>query len=382
MVTPTDGFARGLVAEFAPLRNYSALREDWLSLEQLADSTFFATWAWAGSWISLLPVDERPLVCRISSADRLVALAVFGTRRRWRLALPFRQLLLNASGSEARDSIHIEMNQLLAIRGCELAAWRALLKALLHSDRQQRCDELLLAGLAAGASVSEVAAECGLATHSTERSAPYVDLERVRTAGEYSTLLRTKGRYGIRRALRDYRRTLGEPTLVRAGTAVQAEEFLRGLAEFHQLRWTAKGQRGAFATPAFRKFHETLIREHFAHGCLDLFRVQCAATIIAFIYAFRYRDVAYFYQCGFNYRALPAHNQPGYVALPLVIKHYAASGALTFEFLAGDEDYKKRLATHSRALVWLEVQRPGVRTALLRCYRALRNKVLTAAQPR
>jgi len=100
--------------------------------------------------------------------------------------------------------------------------------------------------------------------------------------------------------------------------------------------------------------------------------VQCGTTVVGFIYAFRYRNVACFYQCGYNYRGLPEHNQPGYLALPLVIEHYAATGARTFEFLAGEDGYKRRLATHHRPLVWLEVQRPALRTALLRLYRRLR----------
>ena len=55
-------------------------------------------------------------------------------------------------------------------------------------------------------------------------------------------------------------------------------------------------------------------------------------------------------------------------------RHYAAAGLGTVEFLAGHEDYKRRLSTNHRPMVWLEVQRPGVRTALLRAYRALRRR--------
>ena len=376
----TNDAADSLVVELAPLRDYEALKEAWLSLERLADIPFFGTWAWTGTWISLLPRGSWPVVCKIMHAGEPVALAVLGRRRRWRLGLPFRQLLLNASGIEAYDSIHIEMNQLLAPAHEQLPAMRALFHAvagsrprMTGSSPRMECDELLLPGLAQGAQVTELALESGLWTHSTQASAPYVDLDHLRSTGRpYPTLLGTKGRYAVRRALGDYRRILGEPTLTRAGTAAQAEEFLSGLAELHLARWTQKGQPGAFAAPAFRAFHEALIRNHFAQGCLDLFRVQCGTTVVGFIYAFRYRNVACFYQCGYNYRGLPEHNQPGYLALPLVIEHYAATGARTFEFLAGEDGYKRRLATHHRPLVWLEVQRPALRTALLRLYRRLR----------
>ena len=373
MTTQSYAAANGLIVELAPLRNYEALQEAWLSLERFADTTFFGSWAWTGTWISLLPRESWPVVCRILCAGEAVALAVLGRRRRWRLGMPFRQVLLNASGSADHDSIDIEMNQLLAAKRWQLPAMRALFNAVACSGAQMECDEFLLPGLAHGAEVTQLAVENGLWTHATPQSAPYVDLDHLRSTGRpYAALLDAKGRYAVRRALGDYRRTFGEPTLIRAETTAQAEEFLGGLKELHQITWTRKGHPGAFAVPAFRAFHGALIRNHFAADCLDLFRVQCGMTIVGFIYAFRYRNVAYFYQCGFNYRVLPDHNQPGYLALPLIIAYYAASGARTFEFLAGEDHYKRRLATHHRPVMWLEVQRPALRTALLRRYRSLR----------
>lgn len=373
VTTQTYVAANGLIVELAPLRDYEALQETWLSLERLADTTFFGSWAWTGTWISLLPRESWPLVCRVLCAGEPVALAVLGRRRRRRLGMPFRQVLLNASGSAEHDSIHIEMNQLLAANRWQLPAMRAVFNAVARSGAQMKCDELLLPGLAHGAEVTQLASESGLWTHAIQQSAPYVDLDHLRSTGrEYAALLGANGRRKVRRALTDYRRTAGEPRLVRAETAAQAKEFLSGLREFHQARWAEKGRSGAFAAPAFRAFHEALIRDHFALGCLDLFRVHCGTTTVGFVYAFRYRNVAYFYQCGFNYRALPQHNQPGYLALPMVIGHYTASGARTCELLAGEDDYKRRLATNCRRVVWLEVQRPALRTALLRRYRSLR----------
>jgi len=363
--TQTYDGANGLVVELFPLRDYEALAQAWLSLERLADSTFFSSWAWTGTWISLLPRENWPLVCRVLRAGVPVALAVLGRRCRWRYGLPFRQVVLNASGIEEYDSIHIEMNQLLALADWQLPAVRALFNAVGGSSPHMGCDELLMPGLAQGTQVNQLALESGLWTLSTERPAPYVDLDHLRSTGrEYPSLLHKKGRYAVRRALEDYRRTLGEPTLTRAATAAQAEEFLDGLAHLHQVRWNQKGHPGAFAAAAFRAFHGALLRNHFTDGCLDLFRVQCGDTVVGFIYTFRDRNAAYGYQFGFNYRGLPDHNQPAYLALPMVIEHYAASGARTFEFLAGDEHYKQRLGTHRRSMVWLEAQRQSIASIL------------------
>jgi Acetyltransferase (GNAT) domain len=301
---------------FEPLRDLESLRRAWLLVEQQADATFFSSWAWTGTWIGLLPAQRWPLVCRITRAGQPIALAVFGQRRIKRMGIPYRQLLMNASGSDAHDSIHVEMNQLLACHDCELLAWRALLNSLLSGGLHAKCDELLLPGLSSNVPVDQVAADCRLSTHVTEVPAPYVDLDRLRSSSGYAALLPADGRKAVRRALRDYSRSLGEPDLIRAGTATEAEAFLTALVAFHQRYWQARGELGAFAEPEFHEFHRRLIRNYYSHGCLDLFRIQCGDTIIAYVYAFRYREVASLYQCGYNYAALPAHNQPGYLALP------------------------------------------------------------------
>jgi CelD/BcsL family acetyltransferase involved in cellulose biosynthesis len=361
-----------LVMDIAPLCDYEALRSQWLTLETRADCTFFNSWAWAGTWIRLLPRSDWPIVCRVLCANQLVAIAVFGRRRRWRLGIPFRQRFLNTSGHQEIDSIHIEMNQFMAAPGFEVSAIRTLYRALGANDRRLSCDELILAGMRSGDQWNQLALEHGFSTTIVEKSAPYVDLEQIRTSGkDYVELLRKKVRYTVRRAQTEYRSSLGEARLTRANNAEQAGEFLHGLARLHEKRWTRKGQQGAFATPAFCAFHQSLIVNYFEAGYVDLFRIECGATVIGFVYAFRYRDVAWFYQCGFDYAALPTYNQPGYFALSMVIAHYAGTATKAFEFLAGESDYKRRLANSSRSLFWLEVQRPGFNTALLRLYRRL-----------
>jgi len=111
------------------------------------------------------------------------------------------------------------------------------------SESSLECDELLLPGLAQGAQVTELALESGLGLIQRKRQ-PHTWTSITcaqRQAIPYPPGY--QGRYAVRRALGDYRRILGEPTLTRAGTAAQAEEFLSGLAELHLARWTRKANR-------------------------------------------------------------------------------------------------------------------------------------------
>jgi CelD/BcsL family acetyltransferase involved in cellulose biosynthesis len=359
--------------EIEPLHDFDLLARQWSHVEASAESTFFNSWAWTGTWIRLLTPANWPHVCRIHSGDRLVAIAVLGSLKRRRFGVPFRQLVLNASGDADIDSIHIEMNQVLAERGFEKSAVRALLGVLCNHKDTVPWDQLLLPGVTDSKQFLDAASDYHLETDSVARAAPYVDLNDARANPDGLTgMLEAKGRYAVRKARADYERTLGRPRLTRAGTVEDARGFLANLARLHEIRWTSKGETGAFASKPFATFHWKLVENYFSSGNIDLFRIDCGDTEIGYVYAFRYRDVAYFYQCGFDYAALPNHNQPGYFALPLVIAHYAASAARYFEFLAGDNGYKRRLSSHARTLGWLEVQRPGLKTALLRLYRRLR----------
>ena len=51
---------------------------------------------------------------------------------------------------------------------------------------------------------------------------------------------------------------------------------------------------------------------------------------------------------------------PGLVTLALTIEHNARLGHECFDFLAGDAQYKKPLATHSKPMRWVELHRDGV----------------------
>jgi CelD/BcsL family acetyltransferase involved in cellulose biosynthesis len=360
--------------ELAPLRDYGALKSEWQALEAHADCTFFNSWAWMGTWIGLMPKGVWPQVCRVYSGRRLIGLAVLGRRKRWRCGIPFRQIIFNASGREEYDSICIEMNQFLAAREDELAAVDALFRALVKPRASLRCEEILLPGMRRGDDFLRLARNQGYSTLVHENPAPFVDLDQIRASGKtYVEFLGKKVRYAIRKARLDYGNALGEPQITRARTREEAGHFLTDLARLHQLRWAHKGKNGAFSSPTFLAFHRQLLAEHFDEGHLDLFKIQCAATVIGFIYAFRYRDIAWFYQCGFDYDALPRSNQPGYLALPLVISYYLSSGAKTFEFLHGDDPYKRRLSTSQRTILWIEIQSAGIRSTLLRLYRSLRH---------
>jgi CelD/BcsL family acetyltransferase involved in cellulose biosynthesis len=78
-----------------------------------------------------------------------------------------------------------------------------------------------------------------------------------------------------------------------------------------------------------------------------------------------------YYQSGLVYRDDP-RLKPGLVAHALTIQRAADAGLREYDLLAGDYRYKRSLATASRDLVWLRLERGNLKTRTIAALRALR----------
>jgi CelD/BcsL family acetyltransferase involved in cellulose biosynthesis len=129
------------------------------------------------------------------------------------------------------------------------------------------------------------------------------------------------------------------------------------LAALHQQRWEKRGRAGAFASARFRRFHESLIQRAFPLGAVQLLEVSAGEHTIGLIYNLVHRGKVYFYQAGFNYDDA-GRASPGTVTLYHAIQYCSEVGLNEFDFLAGDDQYKKSLSTGCRHLVWAAFRRP------------------------
>jgi hypothetical protein len=85
----------------------------------------------------------------------------------------------------------------------------------------------------------------------------------------------------------------------------------------------------------------------------------------------------YAFQSGFRYEE-DSRIKPGLVCHALALARYADEGALEYDFLAGDGQHKRSLATGTRTLTWTTLLRDS---AWLRAASWLRER-LSALRPR
>lgn len=364
---------RDIRAVILALESVPDLAQRWQDLERRSRHSFFISWCWIGTWLEKLPPGTRPLVFVASQGELTVGLALLIPRRTRRYGvIASRRLYLHESGDPALDELTIEHNQLLADAALERAVAECFLDTLVRR-RNPDWDELVLSGVPEDAALLNACREQGptvVLRQSRALPALYVDLDALaRDDSDYLSQLGSSTRSRIRRSLRAYTRT-GPVQVNSASTTEQAFDFFDQLVRLHEANWKKRGQAGAFPDHDIIDFHRRLIKTCQPLGRVDLLKISTPGEVLGYFYNYVHDGHVYYYQSGFNYAN--AKLSPGLVCNYLAIEHYRKQGARVYDFLAGDIDYKRRLADRSQQLNWVVLQRNRLRFRLENTLRALK----------
>jgi CelD/BcsL family acetyltransferase involved in cellulose biosynthesis len=336
-----DGRAVTMV-RISGVDDFEALGRRWRELEERADCSFFQSWTWYGCLAAERFTD--PVLVEATEAGRTVALALFNRVRR-RFALP--DLHLGESGRRDLDCPFIEQNGVLAEAGRTGELTAACLQAVAPRHR------LILSGIEPQ-TLAAVRRSADLVWVRCTRASPALDLAGFRQTGAgYLATRSANTREQIRRSARYYERA-GAIETERAETLPSALRMLDELERLHQAAWTARGLPGSFATPFFRRFHEALIAEALPRGETTLLRISSGGTIIGILYGFSFRRRMCAYQSGFDYPPDIGPAKPGLTCHRAAIQDAIGRGFDAYDFLAGDNRYKRSLGDHDYPQHWVE----------------------------
>jgi CelD/BcsL family acetyltransferase involved in cellulose biosynthesis len=320
--------------------DFAALGVRWRDLEQRAAPSFFQSWTWVGC-LAAERFDD-PVLVEATEDGRTVALALFNRVRRW---IGPAVLYLGASGSAERDSPYVEQNGVLAEVGRADELTMLCLRAV-----ASRYD-LVLPGVGEPV-LAAVRPAAGLVRVERSQASPFVDLAGLRASGgDYLAGRSANTRQQIRRSDRLYERD-GPIQVERAHAVETAVAMLDEMAMLHQAAWQARGQPGSFARPFFRRFHRELIVDAVPRGEVAMMRVSSDATVIGILYNFRHRGRMLAYQSGFAYRTDEPQAKPGLTCHHRAIQSALDEGLDRYDFLAGEDRYKRSLAGEAHRQVW------------------------------
>ncbi len=324
-----------------------ALGREWRALERRSSCSFFQSWSWIGCRVA--ERFDAPRLVRATANGATVGLALFN-RRPLRLSprLPGRlapsALWLHQTGDPAEDSVFIEHNGPLVADG-EPDAARFMLRAALRDNGL-----VLLNGI--GSPVLRAARGLGMRHERERRDAPYASL-RPDGAAAWRTGLGSATRAQLARSRRRME-AHGPLSWHRAQDQGEADAFLDGLIVLHQESWARRGRPGAFAEPAFCRFHRSLVRHALPRGEVALWRLSSGGTPLAYLYNLHWRDTVLAYQSGIDTRTLPG-TSPGLLAHALAVADAAASKVGRYDLLGGDARYKRSLGDGTVTLHWVEL---------------------------
>jgi CelD/BcsL family acetyltransferase involved in cellulose biosynthesis len=324
---------------------------------EAAPRSYFLSPGWVETWLDHLPADFDVRLAVVRQGGDAIAAAFLGHGRVVRQRV-FRSdaWLLNQTGQWSVDQVYIEDNDFLCRPGGVFSINELL------TQLPGNWDELYLSGV--DPNMLERVGKPFDIFVMNRIPAPYVDLTRK----DYPAALGSNTRSQIRRCYKLYEQRGPLQTEIAADPA-QAVDIFEELVRLHQHSWCSRGKRGAFANPWFYKFHRALVERRFASGEIQLVRVRCGDQTIGCIYNFVWNGSVFFYQSGFR----PEHDnklKPGYVCHTEAIRHSAAAGLAVYDFMASYDEYKVRMSTGQRDLVWARVQKPRLKFAVERVARA------------
>jgi len=342
----------------------------WKPLSASVPHSYFLSWGWIENWLDNLPADRSLRLAVLDHGGVPFAAGFLGYGKVQRQGI-FRSsaYLLNQTGDRTLDQFYIEDNSFLCAANAA-HDWSSLLELL-----PDRWEEIYLSGLhlerPPGCWLGDVPKPYRVMI-ANRIPAPYVDLRAIaQKGGDYLAVIGSNTRSQIRRSYKLY----GKVTTTVAADRRSALEIFEELIELHQLWWNRRGCRGAFASGHFRRLHRSLIERRFETGEIQLVRVSSGGSTIGCLYNFDYQGAVSFYQSGLRIES-DNRRKPGYLCHAEAIRHSLAAGREVYDFMASFDEYKERMATHRRDLVWARIQKPKLKFTV---ERKLRTVALWAA---
>lgn len=294
-----------------------SLKGSWQSLvEEVPSATPFQTWEWHSTWFQFYGRSKKPYLIAAYEGDDLVGLYPMARKAgAW--------YVLRPSGTGPSDYL-----QPIIRPGYEQAVEREISDHLSNQkdyslvDLHQLRDDL--SNLELPDSIELEQGTC-------------LVLDLPGTYDDYLAMLGKSLRYDVRKL--DKSLFSQGRAKVEMVTEANLQQGLDILFDQHKKRWRKRGLPGAFLGKT-QDFHHAWGRLSIQQGWLQLGILSLDDAPIGAIYGMTKSNTVFFYQAGFD----PAHKSvsPGTLLVASLIRKAIEDGKQHFDFLRGDEPYKRR----------------------------------------
>lgn len=287
---------------------------------------------------------------------------------RYRGGLTFRRLELLGADVDTQDGVCSEYLGLITPPHHEAQVADAFVRELSRGGFGP-WDEVVLSSLDGASSLTrrliDAFVQHELPCHVEETTtAPYVSLPDTWEA--FLKQLSKSKRWNLKTQLKDFELwAAGQAQWHEARTSQELETAWRILRDLHEVRWTAEGKKGVFASARFTRFHERFLHSRLEQGKQELVWLSVAGRPVAALYAFREAGTVYFYQSG-RVMDVPDKVRLGSVIVAQAIRRAIERGDKEFDLLGDPARYKLSFTATTRPLIRIRVARPTFKEWLRR----------------
>jgi CelD/BcsL family acetyltransferase involved in cellulose biosynthesis len=297
-------------------------------LAEYPQASIFSSWEWLTTWWRAFGADQQLHVLAFEDgSSRLVGLAPLALTTRESLGKNWKILRLMGDGSGDSDNLDL----VVAPGYAPAVVWSFLTYLEDHSDFWDFCE---LNAVPANSPAANVLMK-SLAEHKWVHELAETPCCQIPLPGDWDTYfkqLSSTVRKNFKYHLRRLEKRLNF-RIYRCSRQSDLPESLTALFDLHQKRWRANGDGGSFSSEKRRVFYQQLSSVLQSRNWLEFWILEIGGKPIAADYGFRYKNVVYALQAGFD----PSEHadSPGFCLKGVMLRALIESGVQKYDFLAG-----------------------------------------------
>ena len=341
------------------------IRGHWQKIEKTANISFFQSWPWIDAWLTVARKDVRPILFKVNNEVVGLVFTGFGTTKDHRF-LSFPTFVLWGTGNDNIDVSAPEYNSPIILPGYEKVVRSAMIDFLMTDSRFKKVTRIDLRRvpdteyddyIVDGYHYDRYKIEDSFAVTLSSLKGDDNNISKVISKGAYSQIKQSRKRY---------EEEFGTISYERAENATKAQNWFVELGKLNKKRFNDKKQKGVWDYPKLVNMHRAFLDRYFEKGLAEVVRVRAGDTTIGYLYNFLFRGRVYYYMGGFVYHT-DNKLRPGMVTHAEAILHYAKERDFEYyDFLAGNQPYKKRLSNETMQMMHVTITRPCLKYSLSR----------------
>lgn len=328
-------------------------REQWNSLLRTnSAASIFQTREWLGSWWQAYGRNRNflALVFENSTGDVVGIVPLYADQTPF---LGFALKMLRMVGAGSGDSDGLDF---ITAPGYENDCAKAFIAWFARQQEWQLCAlETLPQRSLVAESLFQQTKESGISIDSTLTPNFIIDLPP--TWSQYLSSLEP----AFRPLLTRYPKRLQSRFTVKFSRCETVDDLhaqLQALFDLHQMRWTGRGETGAFASNERHNFYYRMATAFLQRGWLEFWQLELNGETVGAQFCFRYNDTVSLLQEGFHPRY--AAEKIGYALKAHLLEEMIRTGARRYDFLGGVDPYKSKFGAHQENYLNLFIAGPSL----------------------